>query len=897
MRISNLYKKLGINKPNLLILIILLSFITLKSQTNPILNTDHIPLLGFGWGSEWMPGLDVNDLAKIKEMGLEGVMFTNLTQDRFDMFQNIQNEVKLFPYQVNDSMTNHINFISYYCDAYYSKWEAVDVTNSNVKATLSFDPNIGMRTNEAPNGIVTIPSADTTGTLIWGPGYRQRIKYAAIDTGNYIDYTTTFRLMIKRNTSFQNPPLSTEGLTDDLCKIIIRVKEIEYDTLDLEYFVKDSLDYQSMTIKVSDLNFNEWKDFSFNFNYSGLDSIYKKSTNKILKMNDKNMFADYVEYVVEWLNVPYARLYFDNVFVSDIRGRYLTEREDERRNIRNQSNNLKPDGGIVFNQNYTDFENTMIGFYGIDEPETIDQLEPIRIVGNLIKEATNNKRFLFTSVAASWDGKYGSSNFGTEALNKVQEFYHRALPDGFIVQTHLYHYPDQNNWVNNIENMFAKNLKELKNTSSTPIVLVQAGKWIPWNTEEPNPSQLDYTVNFALMYGAKGIIVDQLFYKTSDITGIINTATDEVSSLYDEIKNKLSPRLKGLLGKTLKKLTPTAQILDAEHLSWHNFINLLIHHSDGAYGADFDLGFFKDINQIDYFMLINRWYNPGSLDVPLQFTSSNFGNYNNIQLYNLIDSTQTTILNNDIIYPTVSLGDALFFRVAPVIRSGGSLITNETTLPGETLLNDMTIEPGVTLTVNGTYTADANITIKTGGKIVAGPTGKIIFGPNKSITVEGNAEIKGFTNNKLSLEFSNSTAVGVEAQFGSNLSISNCIIKNSIVGIKVENGSTANISYVDFTDCSDNAVVMFGFGNGENAQTLATPTVYRCTIRRCGMGISVVNCSEVVIKENSIIECNLGLYFNMVNSAYISSNNILGWQSNNWFTNAWHIDEQLRRLS
>ncbi len=163
---------------------------------------------GFRWGYGGFSSLqiDANDLAKIKEMGLEGVMFTNLTQDKYDMFQNIQNEVKLFPYQTNSTLTNGINYISYYCDSYYSNWQAfIDITNSNVKARLSYDPNIGERTNkETPNGIVTKPFANA-GTLISGPGYRQRIKYEAILTDNFIDYTTTFRLMIKQNTENTKP--------------------------------------------------------------------------------------------------------------------------------------------------------------------------------------------------------------------------------------------------------------------------------------------------------------------------------------------------------------------------------------------------------------------------------------------------------------------------------------------------------------------------------------------------------------------------------------------------------------------------------------------------------------------------------------------------------------------
>lgn len=813
MYLSFFYKILGINKPNLLILIILFSVVTLKSQTNPILNSDHIPLLGFGWGSEWVTGLDINDVAKIKEMGLEGVMFTNLTQDRFDMFQNIQNEVKLFPYQTDAVLTNNINYITTYCDAIYCKWEAVDVTSSDVKATLCFNPDIGMRTTETPNCIVTKPFANA-GRLIYGPGYRQRIKYAAINTGSFIPYTTTFRLMIKQNTSFQNPPLSTEGLTDDLCKIIIRVKEIDYDETNQLYYVKDSIDFQSITIKVNDFNFNEWKDFSFNFNYSALPPKYKKSTDKILKMNDENIFADYVEYVVEWLNVPYARLYFDNIMVNDIRGERLTGILELYRNqIRNQANNQDPDGNIVFNEGLTNFENTMVGFYGIDEPETIDQLEPVRIVNNLIKEATNNKRFLFTSVASAWDGKYGSSTFGTELLNKVQEFYHRALPDGFIVQTHSFHWPYETDWVKNIEQTLYLNLKDLKNTSTTPFVLVQAGKWDNENAHlkvEPSPSQLNYTVNFALMCGAKGIVFDQLFYRDQNITGIIKTdeSLPVTSPLFDEIKNKLSLRLKNSLGKILRKLTPTDQYLNHPLTSSEKFIKTIIKGGCTVQGMQpnneiYDLGFFKDTMDADYFMILSRWYNAEcnpSLTVKLE--SEYYSNYNLRVVDYINDQTYNTNRFGSISTAPV-VGDAGFFGVFPILQYGGSITSNDTTYDSETLLDDLAIESGATLTINGTFYAKANITVKSGGKLEYGDNNStIVFGNGKRLIIEGSAEIKGTSSsNKLTLQFPGTDGILVKA--GSSLTMGYCNITGAYQGINTENGAR---SYVNISNCSFNTV-------------------------------------------------------------------------------------------
>ncbi len=512
-----------------------------------------------------------------------------------------------------------------------------------------------------------------------------------------------------------------------MCKIIIRVKEIDYDTIGLFYYVKDSLDFQSMTINVNELNFNEWKDFSFNFNYADLDTIYKKSTNKILKMNDENIFADYVEYVIEWLNVPYARLYFDNVLVTDPRGLLLTETpEQERNKIRNQSNNLKPDGGIVFNEGLTNFENTIIGFYGIDEPETIDQLEPVRIVGNLIKEATNNKRFLFTSVASSWDGKYGSSTFGTEALNKVSEFYHRALPDGFIVQTHLFHYPDQNNWQSNIESTLKENLKELKNTSITPFVLVQAGKWIPYVSEEPTPEQLTYSVNFSLLYGAKAIVFDQLFYRDQDITGIIKTdeSLPVTSPLFDEIKNKLSLRLKNSLGKILRKLTPIDQYLNHPLTSSEKFIKTIIKGGCTVQGMQpnneiYELGFFKDDLDADYFMLLSRWYNSGcNPSLTIKMEPEYYSNYN-LRVVDYINN-HTFITNRyGSINTSPEVGDASFFGVFPVVNYGGNLAYNDTIKSNTSLTDNMTINDGVTLGINPLiyYTLDDTVTLQGTGFI------------------------------------------------------------------------------------------------------------------------------------------------------------------------------------
>jgi parallel beta-helix repeat protein len=49
------------------------------------------------------------------------------------------------------------------------------------------------------------------------------------------------------------------------------------------------------------------------------------------------------------------------------------------------------------------------------------------------------------------------------------------------------------------------------------------------------------------------------------------------------------------------------------------------------------------------------------------------------------------------------------------------------------------------------------------------------------------------------------------------------------------------------------------------------------------MGISVLNFGEVVIKENTINQCHIGMYLYGVSSAYISSNNITGSQTPDYY--------------
>jgi len=65
----------------------------------------------------------------------------------------------------------------------------------------------------------------------------------------------------------------------------------------------------------------------------------------------------------------------------------------------------------------------------------------------------------------------------------------------------------------------------------------------------------------------------------------------------------------------------------------------------------------------------------------------------------------------------------------------------------------MIIENGATLTVTGTYNANANITVKDGGSIKTVDGGEIIFSSGKRLIIDGLATVKGTASQKLTLDF------------------------------------------------------------------------------------------------------------------------------------------------
>ncbi len=454
--------------------------------------------------------------------------------------------------------------------------------------------------------------------------------------------------------------------------------------------------------------------------------------------------------------------------------------------------------------------------------------------------------------------------------------------------------------------MLDRHLAKINDLDSVFVLSLQTGLWKAHEgllEKIPTKEQFLYNLNVGLLYGAKEIDISNYFYKLNaddditNTTALFNWFDTLYTPLWYTIRDTVSPRLKDSFGKTLRNIhqkvqnpglqLPVTQPVNTNY-NWLSSITYL--NGDGLSGADFmDVGFFETYNgsgDVPYFMVVNRWYNTALqgdlLKISIDKTGTGYTNYN---VTNFIENTKQTIVNAGYITMPHIPGDARLFKVYPVLKDGGSLVVSETTHPNDVLFGDMSIENGATLTVNGTYHAKANITVKNGGKIVAGPNGKIIFDPNKYLIIDGNAQVNGTSNNnRLTLDFYSNTAAGVEVIFNVALTMSYCNINNAMVGINAENASYINISNVNFTNCQGSGIVLFSFGNGDSNLPSSTSTISKCTINGSSTGISVVNADEVVITENSINNCNLGIYLNQVNSTHISSNSIIGYSYPNGST-------------
>lgn len=799
----------------------------LKAQgQDPITEYDGIPLIIY-------PAKRVGEMTyplnfiQMDNMGVYAVVAGDILDNSSYIEYFTDNNLKAIPQYVWGETSNLQDVIWKYTNSHYTVWEAEGTYPTGGNATLYFDEE---HTSYFSKGNIEgrraggydVPDGQE---LIFGPGYPQNATYNF--SSEPVFYTIEYRMKIEQ----RDPDLPQEFLNDVVCTLMVTNRP---DGGGSEEIVV------SKEVRVSEFGgWDNWAtiDTSYDLSqYITTDQFWGSRGPALIPRGS----AYFVQFKVIWAGLDYVNLYIDKIRVYDQKGLDLMEIPAPRNLITTLVNEYISDP-------------TIIGWYGTDEPGSIDNYEPFRIVDNIISSVSQQNNFpirLHAAITGSWQGKFAfsGSNYGmAHDLYVSDEFWLRAKPKNIQMNMYIYHNPwspwdvDYNpNWKeDNIDKYLIEwGLDKINNYDSSFAVSTQSGAYyfidslcnVVDSFVIPTPSQINYHVNLSLMYGAKEIRLDPFFskYHQPPCDNVLSTfgliiENDEETENYYFFKNTLIPRLNGWFGKTLRKIRQTEQhpninpsVASFLNLNCIKKIRLAYQQNPEALPSWIDLGFFdrQSEPETNYFMIVNRYYSDEWLnEFIIDFQNlTGFANWN---LRNYIDSSEVTLLpdaNGYVSSPTyvINNGDGILFGASPVVLYGGTLIANETAGEGMTLYDDMVIKNSATLTIAGNYIAKGNIIIEN-GSIENLDGGRIIFQDGKKLIVNGIATISGTSEEKLTLDFTSSNSEnGIVIEQGT-LHLSYCEIKNASNGVIAQPGSgQISIQHSEFINCSSAGIILLG---------------------------------------------------------------------------------------
>ncbi|HSW54184.1 MAG TPA: NosD domain-containing protein [Ignavibacteriaceae bacterium] len=781
-------------------------------------------------------------------------------------------------------------YIYHYSTSYYSKWEAeVDAEADRVgfKHRDSLGNLIGnSATWKGKSCWSSLGLSGPRDSLMYGPLYRQEKRYKRWLYGCYNDtgcvtYTPRFQMAL------HNPGNVDDS--EDVCviKVVFRYKNLQ-----------DSLHYDTTfierTLKVGDFDTSgNFRDFYLHPNQ--FLGIYEYPQEFILprflgQMVDAPSMLNYtdseaytgIQFWVDWLRTDtLCTLYIDYVEVYDNNGwnDFITQPNETAQLITEYAQNFN-------NQNWQNIKY----WAGTDEPYTIDAYHPIRVVDSLIRLVNSNAPMMISfNPSWSWDHKINGESEITQYITRVkpQKFLLAINPcaEGWPTIRYEDHEWMRHNFqlTHSLHPNFwyaaqALGYRRMDNT------------WCIWR--KPEPAELRSMVMLALAHGAKGIIFKWFdsYVSTEDYCGTtlkdcIVTPDTGKTELYYEIKNNLAPRLTGKLGNTIKDLNYTGNYLqyryqiptDNPEPVESNYL-ILGYGTQALDERNWHCGFFnRPVHPEDkYFMLANLITTIAkNVKVTLKPpVNTPFTNYRFRNIEGLFDTTFSApnIFEMQVEH---NAGEGYLYQFSPVIQYGGRLLDSEATQPGMILDDDMIIENGAVLTVNGVYSSKGNITIKSGG-IINGSNGKIQFVEGKKLIIEGSGSIAGTSSNKLQLLFNSQQdeTTGIQIKAGGSLTISNCKVEDAIIGIEsLLNANYLNAQHVDFINCETHSINIAGRSPGMNPTP--PPQINGCTMLNSNYGIAISNSPGMVIYDNDITNTACGIYLSSVVDAQIIGNIII----------------------
>ena len=692
----------------------------LLCQTPFFTEFDGIPILAHFWSSPNYT-YQKHNYQDIVDAGIDVAICNSISKNAFDALSPF---VKIIPQQY--MLDPNRKRIPYYTERAYSEWEAEG------------NPNYGYQLSHT--GIVVGEAVKNCGiavdTLIQGPRYSQ-LYSSLLDTAYIFKYAANFRLKIVANPLIPKPEFSID--TNIVCLIFVST---EYNE-GVQHYKRLSID----TIRVNEFikGYNEWNEFKINYNYNNKSMVPQNfliSHYKIDHPNGTKIWKTIpnVQFKVIWLGLNYLDLYVDKVTVFDDEGEKLKNNEFQTYKMINDEINNVFDGFSNPSQ--------IVTWAPLEEPNVIDNLECIKMIDNYLYEQKGVS--LYSSLAGSMDGLLQTT---PSPIYKVDEFWKRAQYKGLKINNHLFHYPyDENNltnWKSNIYNMLQNHLNRLNNYDSNFMCSVQTGQWVVDSNHDelrykPTPAQFKYNINVDLLYGAKGIELNQYyyFYYDNDTTNADTTKRNSLVCVHSDshnindetyftplwytLKDEISPRLHGDFGKLLKKLSQKSQ----SSLEDNSEVQL----EDAKFtrisnNCDYDVGIFNDVNFHKYSMVVSRWYNTDTNRIKIEYNNLEQKNFIVKEYYSPKDSIKYVINGKLTIYSTLFSGTSCLFEIKPIVIHGGQLLVDDFVTDNMELIGNLEIPTNKSLKIssNCTYTVSGELYARNGSSICSDHKGDIIF--------------------------------------------------------------------------------------------------------------------------------------------------------------------------
>ncbi|MBK7378524.1 MAG: T9SS type A sorting domain-containing protein [Ignavibacteriales bacterium] len=771
------------------------------------------------------------------------------------------------------------DYITYYSKGYYNKWEAERDTFFFLETGFKHSHNgstylyghveeyLGADCWVTDDGINF-----QVNDVLWGPNYHQDKNYVFNWDTNKIDYTAAYRI------AFNNIAQNID--TSSVCRLKVTytykwTNGVEEGTV--------TIPLAERILKVSDFPTDSF--YTFPLTYHLPDGYLPNATGKFpeenIQQGDTIFYDDYilqgVEFKLDWFGI--GKLYTDYVEVYDNevwKNGFMTGdpiiTEQTIQNIK------------TYAQNHSNIQNLKY-WYVNDEPNSIDTYIPMRIVDSLVSSVGGSPTI--TEIYPHWRGYLN----GDEHLK-------RFVNVSNTKQLMIDKYPF---WVDYPTSETFEGLRSsfqfawqaqpdfwyVGQTFSEKIDGITDCIW-----RRPTPVELNASVMLALAHGAKGIMFWHYLPNWSNTVDVycdpynsvfFDAILDENSNpteLYYYIKDDLSPRINGTLGSTLLNIDytgdylPLKRFIDPTYLPPAHFDYLTMQFY-GTGDCNFHTGFLENTYQPDnkYFLTANILTTSAkNVNISVTKTNENFINYRfrNVESQFDYDTTFNSSLNIDYDFPS---GEGYLFQVAPVVLYGGRLLYNETVTNGMTLLDDMTIENEATLTVTGTYNANANITVKDGGSIKTVDGGEIKFAAGRKLIIEGLATVKGTSTDELTLDFvAPGDGNGVFVKANADFTLSNCIVKNAETGVEVLPNSippiveNININNTSFVNCIQGITV--------TGSVVVDLKIKQCSITNSQTAVSLTNLNKGTIQSNFISNSECGIILNQSSNINVVGNSI-----------------------